>query len=32
MREYCGGERREVAEREARKEVKRVWEDYHGVK
>ena len=30
MREYCGGERREVAECEARKEIRKDWERYHG--
>lgn len=32
MREYCGGERREVAEREARKEIRKDWERYHGTR
>lgn len=32
MREHCGGERREVAEREARKEITKDWESYHGAK
>ena len=31
-REYCGGESREVAEAEAKKELRFEWERWHGIK